>query len=245
MDEKEAILQISEQVVNSMEPKPYREAYTKEEIIDDLLLLTECPRCVEQFAWDRQHSDIVEHRSIVHFIFVQLAQPQFSAKLAAHIDGRHGLGYHLFLLEPECWRSQANCSTHRGHSVRRRRTWSRLMWTSWKRRWNANSPNQWTVKLKHTVNSPLVLLSSGSNIPDCNCAAASGAFWLILLVIFGILLADYRILAYSGIEFAQWMQIAMTMVTIVPKYFNHFIFALDAVALRKYTAVTILVVLLP
>ena len=36
MDEKEAILQISEQVVNSMEPKPYREAYTKEEIIDDL-----------------------------------------------------------------------------------------------------------------------------------------------------------------------------------------------------------------
>lgn len=36
MGEKEAILQISEQVVNSMEAKPYREAYTKEEIIDDL-----------------------------------------------------------------------------------------------------------------------------------------------------------------------------------------------------------------
>lgn len=36
MGEKEAILQISEQVVNSMEPKPYREAHTKEEIIDDL-----------------------------------------------------------------------------------------------------------------------------------------------------------------------------------------------------------------
>lgn len=36
MGQKEAILQISEQVVNSMEPKPYREARTKEEIIDDL-----------------------------------------------------------------------------------------------------------------------------------------------------------------------------------------------------------------
>lgn len=36
MGQKEAILQISEQVVNSMEPKPYREAHTKEEIIDDL-----------------------------------------------------------------------------------------------------------------------------------------------------------------------------------------------------------------
>lgn len=36
MGNKEAILQISEQVVNAMEPKPYREAYTKQEIIDDL-----------------------------------------------------------------------------------------------------------------------------------------------------------------------------------------------------------------
>lgn len=36
MGKKEAILQISEQVINSMEPKPYREAHTKEEIVDDL-----------------------------------------------------------------------------------------------------------------------------------------------------------------------------------------------------------------
>lgn len=36
MGQKEAILQISEHVVNSMEPKPYREAHTKEEIINDL-----------------------------------------------------------------------------------------------------------------------------------------------------------------------------------------------------------------
>lgn len=36
MGNREAILQISEQVVNSMEPKPYRPAHTKEEIIEDL-----------------------------------------------------------------------------------------------------------------------------------------------------------------------------------------------------------------
>lgn len=36
MGQKEAILQISEHVVNSMEPKPYRAARTKEEIISDL-----------------------------------------------------------------------------------------------------------------------------------------------------------------------------------------------------------------
>ncbi len=36
MGKKEAILQISEHVVNSMESKPYRAAHTKEEIINDL-----------------------------------------------------------------------------------------------------------------------------------------------------------------------------------------------------------------
>ena len=36
MGSKEAILQISEQVVNTMEPKPYRAARTRQEIIDDL-----------------------------------------------------------------------------------------------------------------------------------------------------------------------------------------------------------------
>ena len=36
MGKTEAILQISEQVVNAMEPKPYRPAHTKEEIIEDL-----------------------------------------------------------------------------------------------------------------------------------------------------------------------------------------------------------------
>lgn len=36
MGTKEAILQIAEQVVNSMEPKPYREAYSKDDIMTDL-----------------------------------------------------------------------------------------------------------------------------------------------------------------------------------------------------------------
>ena len=36
MGTKEAILQISEQVVNAMEPKPYRDAHTRQEILDDL-----------------------------------------------------------------------------------------------------------------------------------------------------------------------------------------------------------------
>lgn len=54
------------------------------------------------------------------------------------------------------------------------------------------------------------------------------AIWLILLVVFGILLADYRILAYSGIEFAQWMRIAMTTVTVVVMMGVVFIFPLQA-----------------
>lgn len=52
--------------------------------------------------------------------------------------------------------------------------------------------------------------------------------WLIMLVIFGILLADYRILAYSGIEFAQWMRIAMTAVTVVVLMGVVFMFPLQA-----------------
>lgn len=54
------------------------------------------------------------------------------------------------------------------------------------------------------------------------------AIWLIVLVIFGILLADYRILAYSGIEFAQWMRIAMIVVSIVVLMGLVFIFPLQA-----------------
>lgn len=54
------------------------------------------------------------------------------------------------------------------------------------------------------------------------------AIWLVILVIVGILLADYRILAYSGIEFAQWMRIAMTVVSIVVLMGVVFMFPLQA-----------------
>lgn len=39
--------------------------------------------------------------------------------------------------------------------------------------------------------------------------------WLFLLVIFGILIADYRIIIYSGLEFARWIRIAMLTVTLI------------------------------
>jgi hypothetical protein len=38
MNNKDAILQIAEHVVSSMEPKPYRMARSKEEIMDDMNL---------------------------------------------------------------------------------------------------------------------------------------------------------------------------------------------------------------
>ncbi|MDE5697469.1 MAG: DUF624 domain-containing protein [Lachnospiraceae bacterium] len=54
------------------------------------------------------------------------------------------------------------------------------------------------------------------------------AIWLILLVVFGVLVADYRIIAYSGIEFAQWIRIAMTTVTVVVLMGVVFMFPLQA-----------------
>lgn len=54
------------------------------------------------------------------------------------------------------------------------------------------------------------------------------AIWLILLVVFGILVADYRIIAYSGIEFAQWIRIAMMTVTVVVLMGVVFMFPLQA-----------------
>lgn len=56
----------------------------------------------------------------------------------------------------------------------------------------------------------------------------STVIWLILLVIFGILAADYRIIMYSGIEFAQWIRIAMVTVTIVVFMGVVFMFPLQA-----------------
>lgn len=52
--------------------------------------------------------------------------------------------------------------------------------------------------------------------------------WLIVLVIAGILGLDYRIIAYSGIEFADWMKIAMMTVTLVLLIGVVFMFPLQA-----------------
>lgn len=54
------------------------------------------------------------------------------------------------------------------------------------------------------------------------------AIWLILLVVFGVLAADYRIIVYSGIEFAQWIRIAMMTVTVVVLMGVVFMFPLQA-----------------
>lgn len=52
--------------------------------------------------------------------------------------------------------------------------------------------------------------------------------WLIVAVIGGVLMADYRIIVYSGIEFSQWIRIAMMTVTIVVLMGVVFIFPLQA-----------------
>lgn len=54
------------------------------------------------------------------------------------------------------------------------------------------------------------------------------AIWLILLIVFGVLTADYRIMAYSGIEFAQWIRIAMITVTVLVLMGVVFMFPLQA-----------------
>lgn len=54
------------------------------------------------------------------------------------------------------------------------------------------------------------------------------AIWMIVLVILCVLTADYRIMAYSGIQFAQWMRIAMVTVTVVLLMGLVFIFPLQA-----------------
>ncbi len=51
--------------------------------------------------------------------------------------------------------------------------------------------------------------------------------WLILMVVLGVLFADFRIMAYSGIEFAAWMKVAMGAVTlflVIGIYLAQFVF---------------------
>ncbi|MDE6619809.1 MAG: DUF624 domain-containing protein [Lachnospiraceae bacterium] len=52
--------------------------------------------------------------------------------------------------------------------------------------------------------------------------------WLILLAILALLTADYRIIAYSGIEFARWIRIAVVTVTMVVLMGVVFMFPLQA-----------------
>ncbi|MBO5144758.1 MAG: DUF624 domain-containing protein [Lachnospiraceae bacterium] len=52
--------------------------------------------------------------------------------------------------------------------------------------------------------------------------------WLMILAVAVVLGLDYRIIAYSGIEFADWMKIAMVTVTIVVLMGVVFIFPLQA-----------------
>lgn len=52
--------------------------------------------------------------------------------------------------------------------------------------------------------------------------------WLIVLVVAGILAADYRIIVYSGIEFERWIRIAMITVTVVLMMGLVFMFPLQA-----------------
>ena len=52
--------------------------------------------------------------------------------------------------------------------------------------------------------------------------------WLLLAVVLGILTVDFRIILYSGIEFAQWIRIAMIAVTFVILLGVMFLFPLQA-----------------
>lgn len=52
--------------------------------------------------------------------------------------------------------------------------------------------------------------------------------WLLLAVVLGILTVDFRIILYSGIEFAQWIRIAMIVVTFVILLGVMFLFPLQA-----------------
>ena len=52
--------------------------------------------------------------------------------------------------------------------------------------------------------------------------------WLIVLVVIGVLYADFRIMVYSGIAFASWMKVAMGAVTLFVAIGISFVFGLQA-----------------
>lgn len=56
----------------------------------------------------------------------------------------------------------------------------------------------------------------------------STIIWVLVLLVIGILAADYRIILYSGIEFAQWIRISTVTVTLIIAMGVVFVFALQA-----------------
>ena len=52
--------------------------------------------------------------------------------------------------------------------------------------------------------------------------------WILVLIFFGVLMADYRIVLYSGIAFASWLRIAMVSVTLVVMLGIVFVFPMQA-----------------
>ncbi len=52
--------------------------------------------------------------------------------------------------------------------------------------------------------------------------------WLAVLVIGGILFADYQIMHYSGVEFADWMKIGIVSVTVIMLMGASYLFPLQA-----------------
>jgi uncharacterized membrane protein YesL len=56
----------------------------------------------------------------------------------------------------------------------------------------------------------------------------STILWIIVLIFAGVLVFDYRLILYSGVEFAQWMKIALLAVTAVMLMGVSYIFPMQA-----------------
>lgn len=52
--------------------------------------------------------------------------------------------------------------------------------------------------------------------------------WIFVLLLIGVIMADYRIILYSGVAFASWIRIAMVSVTLVAALGVVFLFPLQA-----------------
>jgi len=52
--------------------------------------------------------------------------------------------------------------------------------------------------------------------------------WIVVLAIAAVIIADYRIIVYSGLAFASWLRIAMVSVTLIVALGTVFVFPLQA-----------------